>query len=200
MSKAFPELADALSKMLDKIDDVLKTNGYMGEPIKMFLAGGLAVNHWCGTRYTEDVDASFSKRLLLPYEDLVVAYRKPDGTQSNIYLDANYNTSFALMHEDFEDDSIEWNGLGNEKRLIHLFALSPVDLAVSKIARFSDQDRLDIKALAECKLITAKSVKIRAQEALSYYVGNVNSVKTSIELTYKDILKIQGRQVDGLGL
>ena len=27
----------------------------------MILAGGMAVNYYCGTRYTEDVDAVFSK-------------------------------------------------------------------------------------------------------------------------------------------
>lgn len=71
MTKAYPELAEALAEMLDKIDAVLQSGGYRGEPVKMYLAGGMAVNYWCGSRYTEDVDASFSKRVLLPYADLV---------------------------------------------------------------------------------------------------------------------------------
>jgi len=187
MTKAYPELADALSEMLDKIDGVLRGGGYKGEPVKMFLAGGMAVNFWCGSRYTEDVDASFSKRILLPYDELVINYTQADGTKSFIYFDSNYNTSFALLHEDFEDDSLEWTGIGNELRLIHLYVLNPVDLAISKTSRFTDRDREDIRMLASCGLITSDAVKSRAEEALSYYVGNVLSVQTSIDLTVKDV-------------
>jgi hypothetical protein len=57
----------------------------------MYLAGGLAVNNYCGSRYTEDVDASFSHRLLLPYDEMVVDYLRSDYTASMIYLDQNYN-------------------------------------------------------------------------------------------------------------
>lgn len=187
MNKVYPELADALSEMLDKIDAVLRNGGYKGEPVKMYLAGGMAVNYWCGSRYTEDVDASFSKRMLLPYDDLVINYTRADGTRTFIYFDSNYNTSFALLHENFEDDSIEWEGIGNERRLVHLYVLNPVDLAVSKISRFTERDREDIRMLASCGLIDATAVKARADEALSYFVGNVVSVQTSIDLTVEDI-------------
>lgn len=173
--------------MLDRIDGFLRAGGYQSEPVKMFLAGGMAVHYWCGSRYTEDVDASFSRRMLLPYDDLVVNYTRADGTTTFIYFDANYNTSFALLHEDFEDDSVEWKGIGNERRLVHLYVLNPVDLAVSKISRFTDRDREDIRLLASCGLLSAAAVKARAEEALSYYVGNVPSVQTSIDLTVKDV-------------
>jgi hypothetical protein len=187
MTKAYPELADALSEMLDKIDAVLRDGGYRGEPVKMYLAGGMAVNYWCGSRHTEDVDASFSKRVLLPYNELVINYTRSDGTKTFIYFDSNYNTSFALLHEDYEDDSLEWEGIGNEHRLVHLYVLNPIDLAVSKIARFTDRDREDIRMLASCGLINAAEVKARAEEALSYYVGYVPSVQTSIDLTVADV-------------
>jgi hypothetical protein len=187
MHKAYPELAGALSEMLDRIDEILRGGGYEGEPVKMFLAGGMAVNYWCGSRYTEDVDASFSKRMLLPYDDLVINYTRSDGTKTFIYFDANYNTSFALMHEDFEVDSLEWEGIGNERRLVHLYVLNPLDLAVSKISRFADSDREDIRMLASCGLLTAAAVKSRAEAALACYVGNVPCVRTSIDLTVKDV-------------
>lgn len=180
MNHAFPELIKALSIMLDKIDETIKKSGYKGEPVKMYLAGGLAINHYCGTRYTEDVDASFSRRILLPYSDLVVDYRRSDGSTSFIYFDQNYNPTFALLHEDYEKDSLEWEGIGNEKRIIHLYVLSPLDLAISKIARFSEQDREDIMNLAKHKFFTAVELKNRSEEALTYYIGNTSSVRGSI--------------------
>jgi len=191
MSKPYPELTEALSRMLDKIDGVLRDAGYAGEPVKMFLAGGMAVNYWCGSRYTEDVDASFSKRILLPYDEMIVDYTRADGEQTYIYFDPNYNTSFALWHEDFEDDAVEWDGIQNERRKVRLYVLNPTDLAVSKIARFTDQDREDIKSLASMGLISSKDVKKRAEEAISYYVGYAPSVRTSINLAVKDIESLE---------
>ena len=58
----------------------------------------------------------------------------------------------------------------------------PLDLAVSKISRFAEQDRADITALARRGLIGEASLRRRALEALTYYVGNLDSVKTSIDL------------------
>lgn len=182
MNPPYKNLISALSQMLDKIDDVLNSNGYKGNSIQMFLAGGMAVNYYCGTRHTEDVDASFSKRLLLPYEDLSVSYIDEQGKPSFIYFDQNYNTSFALMHEDFEDDSKEWVGIGNENRKIQLRVLSPIDLAVSKIARFGEQDCEDILRLAADGYFSADELRSRAEEALSYYVGNTRSVQNGINI------------------
>lgn len=52
--------------------------------------------------------------------------------------------------------------------------LSPLDLAVSKISRFSSQDRGDIAALAKRGLIKA--------EALKNYVGDLSNLKGAIEI------------------
>jgi hypothetical protein len=45
---------------------------------------------------------------------------------------------------------------------IQLFVLSPVDLAVSKIARLADNDREDIQALVRLGLTTAQAIEQRA--------------------------------------
>ena len=145
--KAFPELAVAIREILDRIDSSLRTGGYQGPPIILYLAGGLAVNYYCGTRYTEDFDASLSNPKIHLPSDLTVNYQHSDGTEAFIYFDRNYNPSLALLHADFEQNSREWQDIGNENRLIHLRVLAPLDLAVSKISRFSEQDREDILAL-----------------------------------------------------
>jgi len=184
--KAFPELVAALSEILDRLDESLRSSGYAGPPIQMYLAGGLAVNYYCGTRHTEDVDASFSHRLVLP-KHLEATYRTASGQERFIYLNENYNTSFALLHDDFERDSKPWVGIGNERRLVHLNVLTPVDLAVSKVARFSEQDRDDIRALAAERLFNAKQFRQRAKEASGNFIGNKVPLELSIELACHDI-------------
>ena len=187
MSKPTPELSAALGRILDKIDRSVREGGYRGDPILMYLAGGLAVDYYCGSRYTEDVDVSFSRRVLLQAEELKTAYERADGKSAVLYLDANYNTTFALMHPDFEADSRPWEGIGNERRIVHLNVLSPVDLAVSKISRASSRDLEDIRTLAADGLITAQSVRQRADQAMGYYIGNSATVRQNIDRTCRDI-------------
>lgn len=188
-SSAHPELTQALSTMLDRIDAWLRDGGYVGDAIDMFLAGGMALHFHCGARYTEDVDATFSRRLLLPANELMVDYRRKDGIDSTLYFDANYNDTFAVMHPDYRDNSVEWPGIGNEDRLVRLRVLTPIDLAVSKISRYSEQDRNDILLLAAGDFFTIDEFREHANEALDYYVGNLNSVRLTIDQLCKDMEK-----------
>jgi hypothetical protein len=176
-----------MAAMLDKIHGFLVECDYAGSPIRMFLAGGMALHFHCGARYTEDVDASFSARLLFPPNELTVDYVREDGSAATLYFDANYNDVFALMHPDYRDDAVPWSGIGNERRLIHLYVLKPVDLAVSKISRFGAQDRADIVTLSRFGYFGANELNHRATEALDYYVGNLNYVRTSIQLICEEL-------------
>jgi uncharacterized nucleotidyltransferase DUF6036 len=71
--------------------------------------------------------------------------------------------------------------------LIHLHVLSSVDLAVTKISRYSPQDREDILALASAGLFSADQLRNRATEALLDYIGDRAPVMTSIELICRQI-------------
>jgi hypothetical protein len=185
MNKAYPELAQALSQLLDQMDASIRKGGYDGPPITMYLAGGMAVNFYCGNRYTEDVDAFYNRRLHMgPCE---VNYRHKDGNPSFLYLDNNYNPTFGLLHEDHDRDAVEWTGIGNERRKLHLYVLSPVDLAVTKISRYSVQDQEDILTLASAGLFSADQLRNRATEALRDYIGDRTPVTTGIELICEKI-------------
>ncbi len=66
-----------------------------------------------------------------------------------MYLDRNYNDTLGLLHEDAYADSKPYDIPGIDKELIEVPVLTPVDLAVSKLARISDEDREDIELLAK---------------------------------------------------
>lgn len=187
--KAFPELAAALREMLGRMDASLRASGYAGAPVLMYVAGGIATNYHCGTRYTEDVDASFSHRFVLP-RDLTVNYRRGDGTEAFIYFDHHYNTSFVLLHERFEERAVPWTGLGNETRLLHLRVLAPLDLAVSKLSRFSAQDQEDIIALAAERHFTAEQLRSHATEAMADYIGDKRPLLTSLDIIGRKIDRV----------
>ncbi len=197
-----PGLINALSGLMDKIDDLLQGSPNLPE-VEMYLAGGIALHYHCGTRYTEDVDASFSRRLLLPYDELTIAYQREDGTWATLYLDPNYNDGFALMHPDYKANAVEWSGLGNESRRVKVRVLTPLDLVLSKISRFSPQDQADIHALLDLRTFNSQEFETQCSEALDYYVGNTDWIKYRVKeiagkLRAQKPLQTENRLLDGL--
>jgi hypothetical protein len=169
-NKGDPQLHQAVGEIIHRISSTLPD---LKEPIKMYLAGGMAVNFYTGYRPTVDIGASFSHRLLLPKaENLVVSYEGADGKPKVVYFDMNYSTSFALMHSDFEKDAYRVEGNEFQDPKIELHIIAPVDLALSKIARLEENDKEDIAALARHNLIDPRSLEDRAAIAMDYYIGD----------------------------
>ncbi|WP_432262989.1 DUF6036 family nucleotidyltransferase [Cupriavidus sp. TMH.W2] len=156
-------LAGALRELLQQLEQRLS----LRQPLKVYLAGGMAVHLYTASRVTTDVDAEFGGRVFLP-NDLMVEVTLEDGSPQVVYFDTNYNSTFALMHEDYQDDAIPVD-LGVDQLQVHV--LAPVDLAVSKIARLADNDREDIAALVRLGLTRADDIERRATSALAGYIG-----------------------------
>ena len=165
-------LAEGLRELFKQLEERLS----LRSPVNVYLAGGMAVHLYTASRVTTDVDAEFGGRVYLP-NDLMVEVTLEDGTQQVVYLDTNYNSTFALMHEDYLDDSIPVD-LGMDQIRVHV--LSPVDLAVSKIARFADNDKDDIAALVRLGLTSADEIEHRATSALAGYVGGQAMLKLNL--------------------
>jgi hypothetical protein len=165
-------LAQGLRELLARLEQRLA----LTQPLAVYLAGGMAVHLYTANRVTTDVDAEFGAKVLLP-NDLMVEITLEDGSPQVIYLDTNYNASFALMHEDHQDDA-QMLDLGLQH--IRLFVLSPVDLAVSKIARLADNDRDDIQALVRLGLTNAQAIEQRATSSLAGYIGNQNMLRLNV--------------------
>lgn len=167
----------ALAKGLHDLFKQLEQRLSLSKPLTVYLAGGMAVHLYTANRVTTDVDAEFSGRIIIP-NDLMVEITLEDGSPQLIYLDTNYNSTFALMHEDYQDDAIPVD-LGLEH--IQVRVLSPVDLAVSKIARLADNDREDIQALVRLGLTTANDIERRANSALVGYIGGQALLQANLQ-------------------
>ena len=185
--RADPAYVQAFRTLIQRL--LRSANAGSKEPIVMYLAGGTAMHFYTGARMTDDVDAVFDRKLLVP-ADLTVIYRDAEGTARSVYFDVNYNEAYALLHEDAHQDAVRLPLKGIQGARI--FALQPVDLAVSKLARFSDIDREDILELARNRLVTAQALRERAEAALPYYVGNPGPVRTSIDLACRGIVALRG--------
>ncbi|MGH8649323.1 MAG: DUF6036 family nucleotidyltransferase [Burkholderiales bacterium] len=180
--RADPAYLEAFRSLVQRLVRSAKVNPQ--EPLEMYLAGGAAIHFYTGSRMTDDVDAAFNKKLLVP-ADLAVIYRDSEGKARSVYFDASYNESYALLHEDAHQDAVRLRLEGIDG--VRIFVLQPVDLAVSKLARFGEIDRNDILRLAEDGLITTQELRKRAEAALPAYVGNPEPLRTSLDLACRDI-------------
>ena len=189
------DFLDAFKTMVGRIEASVRASGNrnLELPVRMYVAGGIASHFYTAARMTDDVDATFSHRMLLP-EDLEISYRDTDGKARLLYFDRQYNDTFGLLHEHAYKDSTSLKLGGIDPKVVDVRLLSPVDLAVSKLARFAEHDREDIKALAAEGLLNSKDLKKRATEALKHYIGNPGPIKTSITLACRMIGRSQSRQ------
>lgn len=178
-SYTWPEYVAAFVELASRIAASLRDVAPSALPIQMYVAGGAALHFHTGERVSVDVDAVFSRRIALP-DRLDVAYRDEDGAARLLYLDRQYNDTLGLMHEDAHGDSVPLALPGIEPRVLDVRILTPLDLAVSKLGRFSEQDRADIAALARRGLIDPASLESRATEALGGYVGDTTRLRGNI--------------------
>ncbi|HEY0335311.1 MAG TPA: DUF6036 family nucleotidyltransferase [Stenotrophomonas sp.] len=176
-------LIHAVRRLFDAQADQLPT---LKEPIKAFLAGGVAVHYWIGNRVTTDVDAEFSLvgtgyRNFLPIDDIMV-YDDADGKRGAVHIDRNYTPVFALMHEDYVARS---RRLGDEmggKGKLEVYVLSPEDLAISKMARWAPHDQEDVIGLAAAGLLDPDVLERLAVEAARTAIGhNPNMLRINIQ-------------------
>jgi hypothetical protein len=179
--KPDPAYLKAFATIMSRIENALGSHRPT-MPIVVGVAGGAALHFYTGVRISKDIDAKVMARVLLDPSDLQVAYRAEDGHARLLYFDTQYNDSFALMHHDAYDDArpIALPGVDASRLAVKL--LTPLDLAVSKLARFNDQDQEDIRALARAGLIVGGTLRRRAEEALPDYVGNLVRIRTSINV------------------
>ena len=176
-----PAWLKAFTTIMSRIDAALGP-AKPKKPVVACVAGGAAMHFYTGDRYSRDIDAKILARVMIDPQELQVAYQGNDGRARLLYFDTQYNDSFALLHHAAYDEARPVDIEGVDKRRLEIRLLTPVDLAVSKLARFSEQDQDDIRALARHGLITAAALRRRAETALPDYVGNLERIKNSITI------------------
>jgi hypothetical protein len=132
----------------------------------------------------------FSRRIAIP-AGLQAPYRDADGATRYLYFDMQYNDTFAPMHEYAHDDALPLTLTGIDNTVLDVRLLAPVDLAVSKLGRFSDIDRVDIESLAHAGLVDSRALRKRGEQALVSFVGDLTRLRGSIDLACRLVESIE---------
>lgn len=177
-------LSLAIFRFFDYLrEDILKNTSKPGS-VKAYIFGGCALHIHTNARGSNDIDVEFNSAKWLRGKDIVInnsriTYKSGDK-RFTLVLDGNFTPTLGPIHEDYQDDAIQLQKhLPNSP--LWIYVVTPEDLAVSKLGRFGEQDRNDILTLLKMKKMTLDSFTKRANEALKYYVGSVDTAKGSLD-------------------
>ncbi len=157
---------EAIMQMMEEIAKCIP-NAHKQAPVKSYLTGGAAVHFYCNKRVSDDVDIIMQYVVAIP-DDLFVIWVNEDGLLEEVHYDYTYNSTFGLLHEDYEDRATHLLTI-SDKFEINL--LSPEDLIISKLVRFASKDEEDIKGIIETGKVNKEKLYELAKDAISVGVG-----------------------------
>lgn len=172
-------LGQALISMFKSVEAELELVKAGPGAVKIILFGGCAVHLYTHHRVSTDVDAEIYEAhvpeglhlqtMLAEIPEQFVDERS--GRLMELNYDLQYNTSFGPIHEDYWERSLPIAEFTVESPL-HVHIAAPVDIAISKLGRATDQDIGDIKALLRAGFILTREFRRLALQAIDVYVGN----------------------------
>ncbi|WP_283600654.1 DUF6036 family nucleotidyltransferase [Pseudomonas putida] len=70
---------------------------------------------------------------------------------------------------------------------LHIFVAAGVDLAISKLGRFTENDQSDIEQLIECGRVDVGQFVTLATEAIDYAVGNRSAMPRLPKIGHSEV-------------
>lgn len=187
-------LGQALVSMFKSVEADLMLESARPGAVKVIVFGGCAVHLYTNHRVSTDVDAEIYEvnvpeglhlqTMLAQIPELFIDERS--GRVIELNYDLQYNTSFGPIHEDYWERSLRLTEFSQESP-IHVHIAAPIDIAISKLGRATDQDVGDIMALLRGGFILSDELRRLALQAIDVYVGNKEpptSVLTNILQDY----------------
>lgn len=167
----------AIIEMMEEIAKAIP-DSHKQTPVKAYLTGGGAVHYYCNSRVSDDVDLIMQYTVKIP-EDLFVVWLNEEGTLEQVHYDYTYNSTFGLLHEDYEDRAVHMVTIDDK---FEIYLLSPEDLIISKLIRFAQNDEEDIQNIIKAGNVNKNLLNELAKDAISVGVGfQKNFVEINLE-------------------
>lgn len=167
----------AILQLFANLAEDLAARNIPEHSVHAYVFGGCAVHMHAQSRASSDVDVEFD------YDDMIKAsevrlvleqlppvdYDDPATGPSQLVWDANFNTTFGPLHEDYQTRAQEIERAPGSPVVVWL--PSAEDLALSKLGRFEDVDQNDILELLSLPQSSWELFESLAREVSGYYVG-----------------------------
>jgi len=174
-------LEDAVKEMMGKLAKRIPAK-HKKEPVNLYIAGGIAIYFHTASRVSKDVDAIIDKDIDIPRK-LSVLWLNENGEFEELEFDKNYTDTLGIMHEDYDKRAIHKFTIDSRLK-VHV--LSPIDLIISKLARFVEQDQQDIKSIIINDLVDKKELEILTKDAIKVRSsGRAETLELHLDLVLK---------------
>lgn len=195
-------LGQALVSMFKSVEAQLIHQNAGSGALKIIVFGGCAVHLYTSHRVSMDVDAEIYEANIpdvIHLQTLLARIPEPfvderSGRLMELNYDLQYNTSFGPIHEDYWERSIPLPQFPMESAL-HIHIAAPIDIAISKLGRATDQDVGDIMALLRAGFILSHQFRRLALQAIDVYVGNKESPTSVLNNILQDYLEMKDDDV-----
>ncbi|WP_133469451.1 DUF6036 family nucleotidyltransferase [Paraglaciecola marina] len=179
-------LATAIFELFEKFNEQLvihlsekQSNG----AVSAFVFGGCAIHLLTNVRGSDDVDIEISSAEKLDTHSLVlevddVYYTDPVEGDKVISLDDTFNVGLPTLHPDYKERVIPLS-VGNT--ILHVYLVSAIDIAISKLERCQADDVTDIVALYKKGYFTIDEFEVLAIEASGY---SINPEKLRLNISH----------------
>lgn len=164
----------AILKLFQELENYISKNhkNLPNGAVKAFIFGGCAFHIHTNARGSNDIDAEIQAIQQLKKHDIVVflenndvEYLDDNNLETNLEFDRSFNTSLASVDPDYLERAIPLVA----NRIVEVYLVSGLDLAISKLARLSDRDIEDIKELYLNGKFSLEAFKKSANNAEMYY-------------------------------
>jgi len=169
-----------LFEFLHDIDTLLDAEGLKGKLALYLFGGAAAVIAYGSRRGTVDIDACLEDERL----NKKLAEWAGEGTElakkHGIYFHGA-NTNLMLIEEpDWKERCLDI--LKDRLKFIRVLALGKEDLILSKLSRYNDRDREDIKFLIEKHKVAPKTLIAYYRSARRNYVGRLETIDQTFNI------------------
>ncbi|KXO81703.1 hypothetical protein AYL20_14165 [Acinetobacter venetianus] len=165
-------LARAIFELFDDLIQLIKDNhrDLAAGSITAYIFGGCAVHLYTNARGSNDLDAELIAANRLDINSIIleldpVYFEDPEEGESSLDLDINFNIGLPSLGPDYRENAIP---LLEGDSVLHIFLVSAVDIAVSKLSRLAEDDLKDIISLYKAERFSLEEFQRVARDAVDY--------------------------------
>ena len=175
---------EELFAFLRDIDDRLDGEGLNSKVALRILGGAAAVIAYGSPRGTTDIDGHLDNERIQKKLEQWAGEGKELALKHDLYFQAANTTLMLIEEPEWMDRCIEI-GKGRLKN-IRVMVVSKEDLILSKLSRYNDRDREDIRFIAENHKVDVKTVIAFYKSARGYYVGHLPTLDQTFNIVLEE--------------
>lgn len=188
---------DLLRQLNDEIEGKLAETDQAGL-VKVYIFGGCAVHMYTNARGSNDLDIEVEAAEMLDVHSLVVELDTvyfTDPVEGDMHLDLDDTFQIGITPVVFPDYKKRAIPLNEGAQKLHIYLVSPLDIAISKLSRCATDDIKDIVEIYRKGRFTLDEFKEAAREALDYTAtpGSLQQNIVHVILTLENVQKTPSR-------